>query len=346
MKSPHQRMVEILEDPERRPADREAAARELVELCREDPALRERYLLRFVTLLADDHPAVRGWGIVGVVLCDEKLEHLPRVLRLLHDPSPGVRLQVVHALTPLGIDAVRDAFLERLGDADRLVRVAAAVAVAVAGEPASVPVLLDGLSSRRTRFDALVALRDVAPRAPEHRDAVEKAVRAIFGGLLTNRFDRLAAAAVLAALGDGEAARYVLDRARKGKLDRPVAIEWMGELRIPEGEALLLSVARDRRDPFRGAALRGLGAYGAGEALQLCAEALCDESEDPDVRCDAAEGLLLLGSEPARQALESAAERAGEERVRRVVSVCLSLFGRPVEELRSYLPLTGEEIVT
>lgn len=346
MKSPHQRLVEVLEDPERRPADREAAARELVELCREDAALRERYLLRFVTLLADDNPAVRGWGIVGVVLCDEKLEHLPRVLRLLDDPSPGVRLQAVHALTPLGIDAIRDAFLEKLRDPDRLVRVAAAVALAVAGDAESVPVLLDGLASRRTRFDALIALRDVAGRAPQQREAIEKAVRGIYGGLFTNRFDRLAAAVVLAALGDGEAADYVVARARKGRLDRPIAIEWMGELRIPEGEAVLLAVARDRRDPFRGAALRGLGAYGAREALQLCAEALGDESEDPDVRCDAAEGLLLLGSEAAHEALQSAATKAGEERVRRVVSVCLSLFGKPVEELRTYLPLTGEEIVS
>src|SRR5690606_41548034 len=71
-----------------------------------------------------------------------------------------------------------------------------------------------------------------------------------------------------------------------------------------------------------------------------------DEAEDADVRCDAAEGLLLLGGERARQALESAAEKVREERVRRVVSVCLSLFGKPVEELRSYLPLTGEEIVS
>lgn len=346
MKSPDQRWVEILEDPGRPPREREGAAQELVELCRRDEAFRERYLMRFVTLLADEHPAVRGWGIVGVLLCDEKLEHLPRIVRLLEDPSPGVRLQAVHALTPLGIETIRSALLDRLEDEDRLVRVAAAVALAVGGDPASVPALLDGLSSRRTRFDALLALRDVAPKAGERRGEIERAARSVFTGLLSNRFDRLAAASVLASLGDEGAGRYVLDRARKGKLDRPIAIEWMGELKIPAGEKLLLGFARDPKDPFRGAALRGLGAYGSDAALEFCTRALDDEAEDADVRCDAAEGLLLLGGERARQALESAAEKVREERVRRVVSVCLSLFGKPVEELRSYLPLTGEEIVS
>src|SRR5690606_30806926 len=109
VKSPDQRWVEILEDPGRPPREREGAAQELVGLCRRDEAFRERYLMRFVTLLADEHPAVRGWGIVGVLLCDEKLEHLPRIVRLLEDPSPGVRLQAVHALTPLGIETIRSA---------------------------------------------------------------------------------------------------------------------------------------------------------------------------------------------------------------------------------------------
>lgn len=340
-----QRWIEVLEDEHRPARERETAVRELVELCRMDEALRDRYAMRFVTLLADEQPAVRGWGIVGVLLCDEKLEHLPRILRLLEDPSPGVRLQAVHALTPIGTEALRGPLRARLEDEDRMVRVAAAVALAVMGDPASVPVLLDGLGSRHTRFDSLMALRTIAPAAPEHEAEIRSAVQSTFGGLFAGRFDRLAAAAVLARLGDAKASAYLLDRARKGKIDKPVAIEWLGELRIPEGESHLKEIAADGTDPFRGAALRGLGSYGSEVALEACRRALEDENEDTDVRCDAAEGLLLLGSEAARAALEAAEERVREERVRKVVSLCLSLFGKPAEELRLYLPLSGEEVV-
>lgn len=343
---PGSEWIEILEDEERPPREREAAAQELVELCRQDAALRDRYAMRFVTLLADAQPGVRGWGIVGVLLCDEELERLPRILRLLEDPSPGVRLQAVHALTPLGIEEVRGPFRQRLSDEDRLVRVAAAVALSVAGDPAGIPVLLEGLNSRHTRFDALMALRTIAPAAPEWAQEIRAAAREVFSGFFSGRFDRLAAAAVLASLGDGKAEAYLLDRARRGKMDRPIAIEWLGDLRVPEGEALLRELAEDRRDPFRGAALRGLGSYGSEVALVACRGALEDENEDTDVRCDAAEGLLLLGGDSAREALEAAATTVREERVRKVVNVCLSLFGKPGDELRLYLPLSGEEVVT
>lgn len=338
--------VEILEDEARPAREREGAAQELVELCRREPALRERYLMRFITLLADPQPSVRGWAIVGVLLCDEKLEHLSRVVRLLDDPSPGVRLQAVHALSPLGVEEVRGPFRARLDDSDRLVRVAAASALSVMGDPACIPALLEGTTSRQTRFDALVALRRIAKAAPETADAIRAVAQRVFSGVFSGRFDRLAAAALLASLGDAGGQAYLLERARRGKLDRPIAIEWVGDLRVPEGEGLLRAVAEDRRDPFRGAALRGLGSYGSEAALAACRGALEDENEDADVRCDAAEGLLLLGGDAAREALESAAKTVREERVRRVVEVCLSLFGKPGEEIRLYLPLSGEEVVT
>lgn len=338
--------IAVLEDPERSARERESAVQELVELCRKDEALRERYAMRFVTLLADDQPSVRGWGIVGVLLCDEKLEHLPRILKLLDDPSPGVRLQAIHALTPLGSEEVEAHFLPRLQDEDRLVRVAAAVALSVSGNAEGVPVLLEGIGSRHTRFDALMALRNVAPRAPEWQEAIRDAAQGVFSGFFASRFDRLAAAAVLASLGDEKASSYLLERARKGKLDRPIAIEWLGELRVPEGEPLLRDLAENKKDPFRGAALRGLGSYGSPSAFGACQRALADESEDVDVRCDAAEGLLLLGSDSAKEALESARDAVKEEKVKQVVSICLSLFGKPAEELRLYLPLSGEEVVS
>lgn len=339
-------LIGILDDPERGVKDRIAAAADLLELCRRDEAARDRYLMRFVTFLADDSPAMRGWGILGVVLCDRDFEQLPRIVRLLEDPSPGVRLQAVHALAPLGMQELEEALADRLGDDDRLIRVAAATSLAVSGDPRATPVLLEGVGHRRTRFDSLAALRFLAPVDRERRGAIEGAARRVFSGVLSNRFDKLEAAAVLAALGEGEGERYLLDRARRGKLDRPMAIELLGSLEIPGGEPMLLEIAGDPKDPFRGAALRGLGSYRSSEAFRICTSALGDEAEDPDVRCDAAEGLLLLGGEESRDALVSAKEGAGDERVRKVASVCLALFGKPPEELRLYLPLSGEEVVS
>lgn len=339
-------LIQTLEAPGASAKEREEAAAELVERCRQDAALRDRFLMRFVTFLADEAPIVRGWGIVGVLLCDEELEHLPRILRLLDDPSPGVRLQAAHALAPLGLPEVEAALADKLDDEDRLVRVAAAMALAIAKDTRSVPVLLDGIGSRRSRFDALFALRHVAPSDGERRDRIERGARAVFSGFLTSRFDRVAAAGVLATLGDERAGRYLLERARKGRLDRPLAIELVGELPIPGGEDLLASIAADRADPFRGAALRGLGSSGAERAYEACRAALADEAEDADVRCDAAEGLLLLGGDRAERALIEAEGGAGNERVRRVASTCLSLFGKPREEVRLYLPLTGDEVVS
>lgn len=337
--------LSILDDPARPARERESAAQELVEFCRRDEALRDRFAMRFVTLLADDQPAIRGWGIIGVLLCDEELEHLPRIIKLLEDPSPGVRLQAVHALTPLGVEEIRAPLRLRLEDEDRLVRVGAAVALSVIGDTEGVSVLLEGLNSRHTRFDSLMALRNVASRAPDRHEEIRAAAQGVFSGFFANRFDKLAAAAVLVALADEDASAYLLERARRGKLERPIAIEWLGELRVPGGENFLRRLAEDRRDPFRGAALRGLGSYGSEAALEACQSALQDESEDIDVRCDAAEGLLLLGDAAAKHALESARESVQEERVKRVVSLCLSLFGKPAEELRLYLPLSGEEVV-
>lgn len=338
-------LIQTIDAPNASAKEREEAAAELVERCRGDAALRERFLLRFVTFLADDAPTIRGWGIVGVLLSDDTLEHLPRVLRLLDDPSPGVRLQAVHALGPLGLEETDEALAAKLSDEDRLVRVGAATALATAGDVRSVPVLLEGLSGRRSRFDALYALRYVVGREGADRERIVQGARGIFGGFLTSRFDRVAAAGVLAAIGDPKAEAYLLDRGQRGRLDRPLAIELLGEMRVPGGDGLLASMAQDRRDPFRGAALRGLGSFGAERAFELCSAALADEGEDPDVRCDAAEGLLLLGDDRSEAALRAGAA-AQDERVRKVVATCLSLFGKPAEEVRLYLPLSGDEVIS
>ncbi|HEY0838810.1 MAG TPA: HEAT repeat domain-containing protein, partial [Vulgatibacter sp.] len=148
-----------LDDPDVPRKEREAAVAELVELCRTDEGARHRYLMRFVTLLADDAPAIRGWATLGVVLCDEEGSHVDRVAKLLGDPSPGVRLQAIHALAPLDLPELRDRFAEALADRDELVRLAAAAALASGGDLRGTDVLVAAAGRRNTRLDALLALR-------------------------------------------------------------------------------------------------------------------------------------------------------------------------------------------
>ena len=333
-------LVERLEDE--RPRVRAEAAADLVELCCADPEARERFGMRFLTLLNDDSPAVRGQAVVGAVMCDEALAHVDRVLRLLEDPSPGVRLQVIHTVGPLGIEQVPDALAARLGDEDSQGRTSAAAALAFDGDARGLEVLLPSLEKRATREEALHALRQIASQGAPAQ--VEKAVRRIFGGMLVSRFERVAAAGVLAVLGSAEGRAHLVERIGRKAIDRPLAMELAGELQVAEAEPLLTTAATDRKDPLRGTALRALASLGAAGTLARCSQALADEDEDPDVRCDAAEGLLLLGTPEAEEALLSVRDTAKEERVRRVVQVCLSLWARPAREIRLYLPLSGDEV--
>src|SRR5690606_12855099 len=159
------------------------------------------------------------------------------------------------------------------------VRVTAASALAFAGDARGTEVLITALGGRDTREEALHALRQLADRAD--RAAVEAGARKIFGGLFVGRFERAAAAGVLAALGLQEGRAHLVDRAGRRGIDRPLAMELLGELRVEEGEVLLLAAAGAAADPLRGTALRALGALGAADALALCTEALGSEDEDP-----------------------------------------------------------------
>lgn len=333
-------LLERLDDE--RPKVRAQVAGELVDRCRADESERERWGMRFLTLLNDPSPAVRGQAVVGAVLCDADFAHVDRVLRLISDPSPGVRLQVIHTLGPLGLPQVPDAFAAALGDEDERVRTTAASALAHAGDARGFDVLLAALDRRDTREEALYALRHLAGRGDDQ--ALARGVRRIFGALLASRTERVAAAAVLAALGDREGTAHLVERAGKRGHDRPLALELVGELRLAEAEPLLLATAHSRTDPYRGTALRALGSLQVAEARQLCTEALLDPAEDLDVRCDAAEGLLLHGGREAEAALQQAEQQADDERLRRVVEASLSLFGRDPREIRLYLPLSGEEV--
>lgn len=336
-----QELIERLEDEH--PKVRADAAADLIDRCRVDAEARGRYAMRFLTLLNDDSPAVRGQAVVGAILCDDELVNVDRVAKLLEDPSPGVRLQAVHTLGPLGLPELEERFAVRLEDPDRLVRVSAAAALATSRDPRAVPVLLAALDSRHTREEALHALRGLV--SVGDRAAIEAGARRILGRILSSRYERIAAAGVLAALGLEDGKRQLLVRMEKRGADRPVAMEIAGELRLAEAASILGRVAGDKADPLRGTALRALASLGSPEALRLCERVLLDEAEDADTRSDAAEGLLLHGGEEAEAALEKARGAVQDDRVRRVVEACLDLFGKPPEEIRLYLPLSGDEVI-
>lgn len=331
MERPVEEIVRTLEEGQ--PKERIAAAAQLVDRCRADPATRERYLMRFVTLLADDSPAIRGEAAIGVVVCDEKGEHVDRVARLLRDPKPGVRLQAAHVLASLGLPELRDRLAGALADEDVLVRVAVASALADAGDRRGIPALVEAVDHKLARIDALLALGRLA--APEG----EAPARRILGKLFAASFDRVAAASVLAALGYPEGGKYLVARADKRRAaDRQMAIELLGERKVAGAGALLKAIAGRPGDPGRGPALRAWASLGEDDGRAEAARVLVDEREDPDVRMDAAEGLLLAGREADRAALERAAA-SDDEHVREVAREALELFGRPAAEVRLHLPL-------
>lgn len=319
-----------IDTPGRR-GERSDAVLSLVEACRVEPALRERFLLRFVTLLADDEATVRGEAIPGVLLCDEPLTHLPRLLRLFQDPKPGVRLQAVLLLGPMEQPEVLEALRPVVDDADVQVRGAAATMV-LAREPgnAAARATLAGLCDERAvRYEALLALARAG--APE---AKTPAVR-LYASWFVTRHDRLAAAFALARCGEAAGLEYVRKRAEKRGLDRPAALELLGELGAPEGLPLLAAIARDPTVPHRGAALRAWAGTGAPEGVQLCERLVGEGGGDVDLRCDAIEGLLLAGA--GRAALEALIARGDDAAP--IARTALTLLDRPAHERRHYLPL-------
>lgn len=233
-----------------------------------------------VLMDALDHgPAAEGWTALEAV-------------DALGSDDPRERAAAVQALATLAeSDAPLWAHVRRaLEDKTLIVRAGAAIALGLAGDKSGAHVLAEAVDERDLRYPALEALRRAG--AQECRAQVET----VFHSWLMGAFERLQAAAALAAWGDAQAARYVEGRASKRRaLDRGLALELCADLRLTGAfEACLAALAEGKKSIVRSTAVLALGRLGDSRAVDPLAAIHQDDTEDSEVREDAAEALSAL----------------------------------------------------
>jgi HEAT repeat protein len=292
-------------------AARVDALRALIERWRSgDAQAAEAVAPRLTEFLEDPEALVRAAALGGVRLL-QKPENLAKcesaVLACLSDPSPGVRKAAIWSALRIPGETARQQIRAATGSDDESLRFEAARALAEVQDPAALPELLTALRDdhrRQEAMSALMALGD-AGALPE--------LGRLFEEESLGEFDRTAAAAALARLGDARGAAHLVSRIESGGDDRPIATEWAGRLGLQEAVPALTEVAESEGDVAQGAAIRALGrlrAPGAEERLLRIAGA-GDAAED--LRMDAAEGLAELGTEAALALVQKLGEEGPEE---------------------------------
>ena len=305
----------------RRRGRQQAGHERLLQMSEPDSLWHEALLERMDELLAHKNAQVRGSAYLALANAAGE-GALSTLLEHLDESEGDARLDLVEALIMAG-RAAWPTLEKFLGDELFEIRFAAAGGLIESGHERCYDVLREGLGFDDTRYLALSGLYRLGDRR-----ALEPA-RAIFGKLFVSGFERVAAAGVLAKLGDMDGRRFLIDRAaRRRGLERGLAIEILGELKVGESFDALLTCLNDPRDPFRGAAARSLGALGRPEALEPLKTVLFDADEDPDLRMDAAEGLMNLKTPEARETLQNA---------QATLSAVLSASEEAAAELRTVL---------
>ncbi len=261
-------------------------------------------------LLADGQDEVRcaGVALAAMTLPGEKAR--PILVRHLADPAVRVRVEAAGQLADLAEPTTRGALAEAMQDESFAVRFEAACGMAALKHSAGLEVLIEALDHVELRFRALGALAELG-----NPDAVP-AVKRLFKRWLLPAFDRTQAAGVLARFGDPDGIAYLHKRTRRRwGLDRPMAVELLGEVKAPGAFERLVEILDDPSDRSRGAAARGLGRLGDSRATERLAKWLDDGSTTDELLLDLAEGLCLLGTAEARGHVERlAAAAAGELR--------------------------------
>ncbi|MGI5861987.1 MAG: HEAT repeat domain-containing protein [Myxococcales bacterium] len=307
--SPLDSALEDLASGKRR---RQAAGHEAIMQMAEGSVWKDQLVARLPELASHPNPQVRGTAYLALAMALGK-EALPVLQAHVDEREGDARLDLAQALAAIGEPALE--LLRRfVKDPIFEVRFAAAGGLVPLGDPAAADVLLEALGHSDVRYLALSALQRLAdPRALEP-------ARRLFQKRFLSGYERIAAAGVLARLGDTAGRRWLVERvARRKGADRGLAIEIVGELGIAEAVPALLEAIGDRNDPFRGACVRVLGMLGDGAHRALIEKALFDSTEEVEVRMDAAEGLMNLGGAEARSALERALDSTDDEELREVV---------------------------
>jgi len=253
-----------------------------------------------VRLLNDQQVEVRcaGLALAAEVLPPAEAKDL--LVRNVGDRAPRVRVEAVGRLADLALPEARGALAAALEDEVSSVRFEAARGMAALKHSAGLETLLAALDDPELRFRAAAALAHLG-----NPDAVPRLKRAFTSWFLP-AFDKTQMAGALARLGDPAGGEHLLRRARRGwAMDRAMAVELLGEVKVPGAKERLLEVLSAPDDDARGAAARGLGRLGDSTALAPLL-AVLDEAGVPDhVRLDVAEGLLLLDPAAAHARLST-----------------------------------------
>lgn len=282
-----------------KPEERLAAAEAIVQIAkaRHDRAEFAEVLPR---LLSDKYDRVRRVGLSLAAMCLEHDEARALFEQHLRDKSDAVRIEAVGQLADLGLPDSRAALAVALNDENPSVRFEAARGMAALHHSAGLDVLTAALDDELLRFRALGALAELGDAR------ALPAIRRIFRRWFLSAFEKTQAAGALAKLGDPEGAQHLLQRTkqRRWSTDRALAIELLGELKLPGAYDRLLEILRDRKDTARGAAARGLGRLGDRKAIETLVQVFEEAQAPEDVRLDAAEGLVLLNDPQARAKVE------------------------------------------
>jgi HEAT repeat protein len=245
-------------------------------------------------MLADKQDEVRcaGLALASEVVAPAEAKDI--LIRHLTDKVPRVRVEAAGRLADLALPESRGALAAALEDPALTVRFEAARGMVALKHTAGLEVLLEALDDVDLRFRAASALAQLG-----NKDAIAPLKRA-FSGWFVPAFDKTQLAGALASLGDPDGVAHLFKRAgKKWTMDRPMAVELLGAVKAPGALQRLLEISRDPEDPARGTAARALGRLGDPAAEPALAELLASTASD-DLKLDAAEGLLLLGTPAAR----------------------------------------------
>lgn len=277
------------------PLARVEAAEALCELAFDSPDARPEFAPVVVRLIADQQDEVRcaGLALAAEVLAPVEAKEL--LSRHLEDKLVRVRLEAAGRLADLALPEARGALAAALQDAELAVRFEAARGMVALEHPAGYDVLIDALDDGDLRFRAASALAQLGKK-----EAIEPLKR-VFSSWFISAFDKTQVAGALASLGDADGVAHLFKRAgKRWAMDRPMAVELLGEVQAPGAKDRLLEVLADAKDPCRGTAARALGRLGDSAVEADLLRLLDDATAIDDLRLDAAEGLLLLGTESAR----------------------------------------------